>query len=53
VAKNFLEALELFIVQIVELYEPKKHKKDLGKERPLKGSLGVSISASYAEKNIL
>ena len=48
-----MEVLELFIVRIVELYEPKKHKKDLGKEKQLKGSLGVSISASYAAMNIL
>lgn len=51
--KSLTVDLERFTVQIVELYGPKKHKRDLGKEKQLKGSLGVSISVSCAEKNIL
>lgn len=51
--KSFPEVLELFIVQIVELYAPEKHKKDLGKEKQLKENLGVSISASCVAMNTL
>lgn len=38
---------------LVQNRNQRKHKKDLGKEKQLKGSLGVSISASYAAMNIL